>query len=496
MSFGRSFEKAFVSSAKTASEQAAANLREKRRDEKARKEARDALIARYGADAVSRAIVAEGPKQQQTEQPLPPLTAAADEGGVPVQGADLSNVIENMSLGQIQGLASSLARQERLSDIASAEERAIAREEGRRQADRKEADRLAEIERKQAYDRLAETYPQLLRQEEMKGATLVEAPRVRTEPTLNIPPLPTGGADSLGEGVEGPMNLNQSLARDAIEGSPYTPEVVKADLSSSSAGSIEGMRERFEDERQEEALRQRALESRMESARSSLSRKLDQIRGSALEAGVPLPSLTPQQQQKISLLNSFKPLSEPDFQSVRSIVEERGETLARLEPEVNKSINIGMLEAFDGEKTQDQVAEEIRNTYGEAAATKFTNAYTRQVSMNEGQQSRAVSFQWGEVVDDPNIKERSKQTNKGGDPIWVVEPVAKDDEDRIVYRARFMPRILRKGVEITPEIMKAAKAAQDKANKENAPEGEEVGNLNGAVIRKILTPPTPISPRN
>jgi hypothetical protein len=257
------------------------------------------------------------------------------------------------------------------------------------------------------------------------------------------------------------------------------------------------MRKRFEAERQEEALRQRALESRMESARSSLGRKLDQIRGSALEAGVPLPPLTPQQQQKISLLKSFKPLSEPDFQSIRSIVDERGETFARLEPEVNKSINIGMLEAFEGEKTQDQVAEEIRNTYGEAAATKFTNAYTRQVSMNEGQQGRAVSFQWGEVVDDPNIKERSKETNKGGDPIWVVEPVAKDDEGRIVYRARFMPRILRKGVEITPEIMEAAKAAQDKANKENAPEGEEVGSLkDGTVIRKILTPPAPISPRN
>ena len=59
-----------------------------------------------------------------------------------------------------------------------------------------------------------------------------------------------------------------------------------------------------------------------------------------------------------------------------------------------------------------------------------------------------------------------------------------------------MPRVLRSGIEVTPETRGAALAAQDKANEENAPEGEEVGNVNGAVIRKILTPPTPISPRN
>ena len=124
MSFGRSFERAFIDSAKIASAQTAARLDKEEERERKLKETRDALIAEYGPEAVIKALgsVAEGPREESSEIKLPPFTDSAD-GGVPVADEDLSRVIENIGLGDVAGLSRLLSRQQREQDIFDSEAR-------------------------------------------------------------------------------------------------------------------------------------------------------------------------------------------------------------------------------------------------------------------------------------------------------------------------------------------------------------------------------------
>lgn len=167
MSFGRSFERAFIDSAKIASAQTAARLDKEEERERKLKETRDALIAEYGPEAVIRALgsVAEGPREESSEIKLPPFTDSVD-GGVPVSDEDLSRVIENISLGDVAGLSRLLSRQQRQQDIFDSE----ARQEQRRTKQLKEQRQYDEDQARKREERLRQAQSERFQNERLDNA--------------------------------------------------------------------------------------------------------------------------------------------------------------------------------------------------------------------------------------------------------------------------------------------------------------------------------------
>jgi hypothetical protein len=202
MSFGRSFERAFIDSAKIASAQTAARLDKEEERERQLKETRDALIAEYGPEAVIRALgsVAEGPREESSEIKLPPFTDSVD-GGVPVADEDLSRVIENASLGDVAGLSRLLSRQQRQQDIFDSE----ARQEQRAAARAAElAKDKEEANRKLALDRARQGYATSAA---LREASEEEALR-RGVPITTLQPSVTGGE---------PKDLTGLLAQTGVQ---------------------------------------------------------------------------------------------------------------------------------------------------------------------------------------------------------------------------------------------------------------------------------------
>jgi len=167
MSFGRSFERAFIDSAKIASAQTAARLDKEEERERKLKETRDALIAEYGPEAVIKALgsVAEGPREESSEIKLPPFTDSAD-GGVPVADEDLSRVIENIGLGDVAGLSRLLSRQQREQDIFDSE----ARQDQRRRKQLAEQRQYDEGQARESEERLRQAQSERYQNEKLDNA--------------------------------------------------------------------------------------------------------------------------------------------------------------------------------------------------------------------------------------------------------------------------------------------------------------------------------------